>query len=112
MSLTETKATIRLARQLMKYWTERLHAHRPLTSHNYPKGLNIGSRENWLAMEWGVAHLGKVWIPELDVEGLVIPGTHKLRRIHQGFMRNDGTENFLFRGLVVRNQDPEGFVFS
>jgi hypothetical protein len=74
-----------------------------------PAGLNL-SREDFDSLFWGLCKLQKAWIHEVDDEGELIAGTGKLRRIHGGYCRNDGTENCMFKGITVRVAEPVGFV--
>ena len=59
-----------------------------------------------------MGHLLKQWLHELDAEGEVMPGSGQLIRLRGTYTREDGTDNFMFKGLPVRCADPVGLVFA
>ena len=113
MTLSECKARIRHARRLMLHWRNELNSHtRGKSVRHLPAGLNI-AREDYEAMQWGVAHLCKVWVyDEYDADGEPVKSSARYIRPHFGFTKNDGTENFYFKGLPVRCAEPVGYVLS
>lgn len=104
MTLTETKARIRHARTVMRDLRASVNSH---GLHDLPPALYL-PRPDFDALQWGMGHLLKVWIYDHDVNGDIIRETGRLVRIHGGFTMNDGTENFMFKGIPVRVAEPVG----
>lgn len=98
MTLTEAKVKIRAARALMRTLRAEVNS-RGLRN---PMAEIVLPREDFETLEWGMGHLLKKWIPEIDDDGEIVPGTEKLRRVNVLYTKPDGTDNFLFKGIPVR----------
>lgn len=72
-----------------------------------PSAIHLG-QDDFEILEWGMGHLLKQWMPDLDDEDEVIPGSGRLIRLRGTYTRDDGTENFLFKGIPVRCAEPIG----
>lgn len=108
MTLTQRKVVIRRARTLMH--DLRTQVNERMSTHGFtavPSAIHL-SQDDFEILEWGMGHLLKQWVPELDAEQEVIPGKGKLIRMRGNYARNDGTDNFLFKGIPVRCADPVG----
>lgn len=106
MTLTEVKAKIRAARTLMRKWGGRI---------NNVKSFKEQPSEIWLTadeyaiLEWGMDRLLKAWVSEVDEDGQIREDLPKrLVRMRGLYMLNDGTDNFLFKGIPVRWRDTDG----
>jgi hypothetical protein len=106
MTLSEAKALVREAKRLMREARDMINGR---DSRHVDVELWL-SRADYDTMEWGVGHLPKAWIWDLDDEGERIPGTAELIRVGAGgmFTKPDGTENFMFKGIPVRCAEPVG----
>lgn len=107
-TLSECKARIRRARQLMRDLRAQVNA---CSFQRFPVGINL-PLDDFEVLEWGMGHLLKQWLHELDAEGEVIPGRGKLIRLRGTYTRDDGTVNFMFKGIPVRCDEPHGCVFE
>ena len=106
--LSVLKVRIRRARSLMRALRAEVNA-QPLR--RCPVAINL-SHEDFDVLEWGMGHLLKQWLYELDAEGEVIPGSGQLIRLRGTYTRDDGTVNFMFKGIPVRCDEPHGCVFE
>lgn len=102
-TVTDLKNRIRMARALMLTWRTRVNSCR--TRAETPACIELPFME-FEALEWGMAHLLKAWLPaSYDAEGEPRP-PWRLVRLH-GLYRQTGTENFLFKGIPVRRRHEE-----
>lgn len=98
MTFGQARRQIRRFRAVASTLRARVNGVRSLRE--MPESLTVG-RSDFEALEFGLSHL-KVWLPELDDEMEVIPGSGRF--IRQNFLftkTGEKREHLMFKGIPV-----------